>query len=96
MSVPVALEAPESPVFEESANDLLSQSAAQRQGDEQPETGSDPEGDELTGSEVEIRSGALDKRIETSAEDSLGVRLDDAFDQPDDAINTDADTENNR
>ena len=96
MSVPVALEAPESPVFEESANDLLSQSAAQRQGDEQPETGSDTDDDELTASDFEIGSSALDKRIETPPEDSLDADLDDAFDLPDDAIDIDADTENNR
>ncbi len=96
MSVPVALEAPAPPVFEDSASDLRSQPADQRQGDEQPEAGSDPDGDELADSEVEIGSGALDKRIDTSSEDSLDVGLDDAFDLPDDGIDIDADTENNR
>ena len=96
MSVSVALEAPELPVFEESANDLRNQSADQRQGDEQPETGSDTDDDELTDSDFEIDSGALDKRIETPPEGSLDVDLDDAFDLPDDAIDIDADTENDR
>ena len=96
MSVPVALEAPELPVFEESANDLRNQSADQRQGDEQPETGSDTDDDELTASDFEIGSSALDKRIETPPEGSLDADLDDAFDLPDDAIDIDADTENNR
>ena len=96
MSVSVPLEAPELLVFEESANDLRNQSADQRQGDEQPETGSDTDDDELTASDFEIGSGALDKRIETPPEGSLDVDLDDAFDLPDDAIDIDADTENDR